>query len=217
MTDSPRPLGILGGTFDPVHFGHLRLAEEGRERLGLGQIIWSPAGVTPHREQPAVSAEHRLAMVELAIANNPAFVLDDVDAKSEEPTYTVNLLERLRLDHPFTPLVLMLGADAFLSMSHWLRWRELFDLAHIAVFTRPGHELEMDEMSPLQAKEFAARAVIDATRLTEDTAGCIIPSPFTALDISATAIRTQIAHGGSARYLAPDAVVDYISANQLYR
>jgi len=215
------PIGIFGGTFDPVHFGHLRLAEEACERLGLGGVIWSPAGLTRHRSQPQTEARHRLAMVELAIEGNDDFRLDKFEAESDEPSYTVNLLEHLRNEYEDTPLVLLLGADAFLGLPTWHRWEELFELAHIAIFTRPGHELSIDAMSPLLGKQFSKRAAVDPARLGADVddkdAGVIVPSLLTPLDISATAIREQLAHGGSPRYLLPEAVLDYIQTHNLYR
>lgn len=211
------PLGILGGTFDPVHFGHLRLAEEAYEKLGLAGVLWSPAGQTAHRHQPHTEVQHRVAMVELAIADNDDFSLDTFEADATEPSYTVHLLEHLREEHGDIPLVLLLGADAFMGIPTWHRWEELFDLAHIAVFTRPGHALEMDAMSPLLGKQFRQRASIDPQILSAESAGCILPALLTPLDISATAIRTQLAHGGSPRYLLPDAVLDYIKTHHLYR
>jgi nicotinate-nucleotide adenylyltransferase len=215
------PIGVFGGTFDPIHYGHLRLAEEACEKLGLAGVIWSPAGLTRHRSQPQTDARHRLAMVELAIADNDDFRLDKFEAESGEPSYTVNLLEHLRAEYEDSPLVLLLGADAFLGLPTWHRWEELFELAHIAIFTRPGHELSIDAMSPLLGKHFAKRAAVDPARLAADVddkdAGVILPSLLTPLDISATAIRAQLAHGGSPRYLLPDAVLDYIQTHNLYR
>jgi nicotinate-nucleotide adenylyltransferase len=215
------PIGVFGGTFDPIHFGHLRLAEEACEKLGLAGVIWSPAGQTRHRSQPQTEAKHRLAMVELAIANNDDFRLDRFEAESAEPSYTVNLLEHLRAEYDDAPLVLLLGADAFLGLPSWHRWEELFELTHIAVFTRPGHELSLDAMSPILAKHFSKRAAVDPTRLTAEVdhkdAGVILPSLLTPLEISATAIRDQFAHGGSPRYLLPEAVLDYIQTHNLYR
>lgn len=214
------PIGVFGGTFDPVHFGHLRLAEEACEKLGLAGVIWSPAGLTRHRSQPQTDARHRVAMVELAIAGNDDFRLDKFEADSGEPSYTVNLLEHLRAEYD-APLVLLLGADAFLGLPTWHRWEELFELAHIAIFTRPGHELSIDVMSPLLGKQFAKRAAVDPARLNAEVddkdAGVIVPSLLTPLDISATAIRAQLAHGGSPRYLLPEAVLDYIQTHNLYR
>jgi nicotinate-nucleotide adenylyltransferase len=215
------PIGVFGGTFDPVHYGHLRLAEEACEKLGLAGVIWSPAGLTRHRSQPQTEARHRVAMVELAIAGNDDFRLDKFEAESGEPSYTVNLLEHLRAEYDDAPLVLLLGADAFLGLPTWHRWEELFELAHIAIFTRPGHELSIDNMSPLLGKQFAKRAAVDPGRLAAEVddkdAGVILPSLLTPLDISATAIRAQLAHGGSPRYLLPEAVLDYIQTHNLYR
>jgi nicotinate-nucleotide adenylyltransferase len=211
------PIGIFGGTFDPVHHGHLRLAEEACERLGLAGVIWSPLGHGRHRSPPQAEPHHRLAMVELAIADNDDFRLDRFEAESPEPSYTVNLLQRLREEYGDTPLVLLLGADAFLGLPSWHRWEDLFELAHIAVFTRPGSELSMEAMSPLLGKQFAKRAVADPSRMAGEPGGVVVPSLLTPLDISSTAIREQLAHGGSPRYLLPDAVLDYIQTNNLYR
>jgi nicotinate-nucleotide adenylyltransferase len=216
-TIEQKPIGIFGGTFDPVHFGHLRLAEEACEKFGLAGVVWSPAGRTPHREQPAVSAPHRLAMVELAIAGNDAFQLDRVEAESTEPSYTVPLLERLRQEYDDTPLVLLLGSDAFLGLTTWHRWQELFELAHLAVFTRPDVEFSMDNMPPSLAKQFAERANANPDCFSQTPAGRIVPALLTPLDIASTRIREQLAHGGSPRYLLPEAVLDYIHTHHLYR
>lgn len=211
------PIGVFGGTFDPVHYGHLRLAEEACEKLGLGGVIWSPAGLTRHRSQPQTEVRHRLAMVELAIANNDDFTLDSFEAESSEPSYTVLLLEHLRQEYGDQPLVLLLGTDAFLGLPSWHRWEEIFELAHIAVFTRPGHEFSIDAMAPSLAKQFAKRASADPSCLGGEPAGSVVPALLTPLEISATAIRAQLSHGGSPRYLLPDAVLDYIQTHQLYR
>jgi nicotinate-nucleotide adenylyltransferase len=211
------PIGILGGTFDPVHFGHLRLAEEACEKLGLTGVLWSPAGQTAHSDQPQAEAHHRVAMVELAIADNDSFSLDTAEAESSDPSYTVPMLERMREEYGDTPLVLLMGAGAFLGLPSWHRWEEVFKLAHIAVFTRPGHELELDAMSPLLGKQFSKRATVDPQQLQEVPSGFVLLSLLTPLDISATKIRTQLAHGGSPRYLLPGAVLDYIQTNSLYR
>ncbi|HTH93978.1 MAG TPA: nicotinate-nucleotide adenylyltransferase [Rhodocyclaceae bacterium] len=211
------PIGIFGGTFDPVHYGHLRLAEEACEKLGLEGVIWSPAGHTSHRNQPEAEAKHRLAMVELAIEDNDAFRLDRHEAESNEPSYTVPMLERVRDEYGDVPLVLLLGTDAFLGLTQWHRWEALFELAHIAVFTRPGVEFSIDAMAPSLGKQFSQRAAADPSCLGQAPAGSIVPSLLTPLDISATNIRVQLAHGGSPRYLLPDAVLDYIQTNTLYR
>lgn len=211
-------LGVFGGTFDPIHLGHLRLAEEAVEKLGLDSVIWSPAGQTRHRSQPQTEVHHRVAMVERAIADNPAFTLDTFEAESSEPSYTVHLLEHLREEFgDEQPLVLLLGTDAFLGLPSWHRWEEIFSLAHIAIFTRPGHTLTLDDMSPLLAKRFAQAATVDPQLLAESPAGIVLPALLTPLDISATAIRHQLAHSGSPRYLLPDSVLDYIHTHQLYR
>ena len=220
MSEAPdrRPLGILGGTFDPVHYGHLRLAEEAHDALGLERILWLPASRPPHRETPAVSSGHRLELVRLAIAGNPAFALDDAEARSASQSYTVDSLTRLRGVHGAKkPLLLLLGADAFAGLCGWHRWRELFALAHLAVATRPGYALDPGSLPPPLADELRKRLRTDAGDLERSSAGSIVSFAITALDISATRIREMLASGGSVRYLLPDSVLDYIAEHRLYR
>ena len=211
-------LGLFGGTFDPPHIGHLRLAIEAREALGLTEVCFIPAGTPPLRDAPQGNAEHRLAMVERAIAMIPGFRVDPGEVlAAAKPSYTVATLERQRQLHgPARPLVLLLGADAFSRLEAWQRWRELFGLAHIAVATRPGHELSVGSGTTALDNEYRARQGT-AADLAGAPAGRIVPFAITALEISATAIRERLARGSNARHLVPDAVLDYIDSHPIYR
>lgn len=212
------PLGIFGGTFDPVHFGHLRLAEEAIAHLGLGEVRWIPAGNPPHRGVPQVTAGQRLEMVLRSTADNPRFSVDAAEVEAAAPSYTVHTLERLRRElGDQRPLVLLVGADAFAGLASWHRWRELFALAHIAVSHRPGFPVEAASLPAELADEFAARRLADVAALKQAPAGGIATFAMTQLAISATQIRKLLANGLSARYLLPDAVLDYIQINTLYR
>lgn len=211
------PLGIFGGTFDPVHFGHLRLAEEAREQLKLSQVMWIPAGQPPLRDVPQTPGADRLEMVRRAIGGQSAFVLEDAEVLAPQPSYTVDTLRRLRMQYGAAkPLVLLLGADAFGRLEAWKQWRELFSLAHIAVATRPGHESELGAGSTALDHEFKQR-LAPTEALTLCHAGAIVPFTIAALDISATGIRHGIALGTSPRYLVPAEVLDYIDQHSLYR
>jgi nicotinate-nucleotide adenylyltransferase len=166
-----------------------------------------------------VAAEHRAQMVRLATSGNPLFVFDDRELKRTGPSYTVDTLGELRAEHgPRRPLALLMGADAFLGLTAWRNWRELFELAHIVVAHRPGFRVDgwIDDMPPALAHEYAARRVDQALALHLTPAGAVFVTPITALDISATAIRATLRAGRSPRYLLPDAVLDYIRSNQLY-
>lgn len=212
----PEPIGIFGGTFDPIHFGHLRLAEEAREHLGLGSVLWIPAGQPPHRGAPRVTAGQRLEMVRLATLDNRSFRIDASEVETERPSYTVPTLERLRAEHgPEQPLVLLVGADAFAGLPGWHRWRDLFSLAHIAVSHRPGFPVEAGSLPAELAQEYAARRG-DAGGW-DAPAGGIVTFAMTQLAISATQIRQLLANRRSPRYLLPAAVLEYIDQNQLYR
>jgi nicotinate-nucleotide adenylyltransferase len=212
------PLGIFGGTFDPVHFGHLRLAEESIGHLGLGGVRWIPAGQPPHRGTPQVTAQQRLEMVLRSTAKNARFSVDTGEIESAAPSYTVHTLERLRGElGAAQSLVLLVGADAFAGLTSWHRWRELFALAHIAVSHRPGFPVEIASLPHELATEFADRRLLDVGGLRAKPAGGIVTFAMTQLAISATQIRKLLANGLSARYLLPDSVLDYIQTHSLYR
>lgn len=215
------PIGLLGGTFDPIHIGHLRLAEEARESLGLAELRLVPAGEPPHRGTPRCPAEHRLAMARLAVADNPLLTVDDCEVHSDGPSYTVLTLERLRAQvGPAQPLVLILGADAFEGLPSWHRWQELFGLAHIAVANRPGYAPHGRRWPSVLSPELDAacrgRRLSHPDQLRAAPAGALLPFDMTPLAISATHIRELLAQGHSARYLLPAPVLDYIAAHSLY-
>lgn len=214
----PEPLGLFGGTFDPVHFGHLRLAEESIAHLGLGGVRWIPAGQPPHRETPQVTAAQRLEMVLRSTAKNAQFSVDASEVEAATPSYTVNTLERLRAElGAEQPLVLLVGADAFAGLASWHRWRDIFALAHIAVSHRPGFPVEISSLPHELASEFTDRRLTDVSSLKDAPAGRIATFTMTQLAISATQIRKLLANGLSPRYLLPDSVLDYIQHHQLYR
>ncbi|HTD89049.1 MAG TPA: nicotinate-nucleotide adenylyltransferase [Burkholderiales bacterium] len=209
-------IGILGGTFDPVHFGHLRLAQEVAEALDLQQVRFMPGGTPPHREMPKTPAADRVAMVSLAIKNNALFALDERETRRTGPSYSFDTLYEVRAEiGPARPLVLIMGADAFLAFNLWHRWRDIFSLAHIAVAHRPGAALAAIKDESL-ASEFAQRRADETQALRRTPAGSIVVVPITALDISATAIRTAVRAGRSTRYLLPNTVIAYIESKHLF-
>ncbi|HEY3326975.1 MAG TPA: nicotinate-nucleotide adenylyltransferase [Novimethylophilus sp.] len=208
--------GILGGTFDPIHFGHLRMAQELGASLGLDEVRFVPAARPPHRPEPHAPAQHRAAMVRSAIADNPQFAFDARELERAGPSYMFDTLASLRAElGADIPLYLLLGADAFLGLHGWHRWRELFDLAHIAVAHRPGFAL--DANSPLMAPELRAEWRLRYSAHAPDCAsGKILLREITALDISASAVRNALAQGDSPRYLLPEPVLGYILKHKLY-
>lgn len=208
-------IGVLGGTFDPIHLGHLRMAEELADALNLKQVRFIPAGQPPHRLAPKTPAAHRLEMVRLATADNPRFSVDAREVMRDRASYTVDTLTDLR-DELGTepPLWLLLGADAFLGLPTWKNWRQLFELANIAVAHRPGYTLaQSDALNDALRTELEQRQVAAPTAAP---AGGIMLQPITQLAISATGLRNQRAAGQSLRYLTPDCVSDYIEKHHLY-
>jgi len=209
--------GILGGTFDPVHLGHIALAEAALAQLPLGEVLWLPSGSPGHRAPPVANARDRLAMLRLATAGNPRFRIDDSELDRSEPTYTVHTLARLRVQMGNAqPLALLLGGDSFLSLPTWLRWRELFDLAHVAHVSRPGHVPGKGGPAPELSAEIARRSA-RGEQLGASAAGRIASFDMPPLDISSSAIRLRLAAGQDTRHLLPAAVLVYIEAHHLYR
>jgi nicotinate-nucleotide adenylyltransferase len=218
MADSA--LGLLGGTFDPVHYGHLRLAADVQRALALPELRLVPANDPPHRDAPHAGAADRLAMLALALEEFPQLSVDDREILRQGKSYTVLTLEELRAEDARRPLLWIVGADALLGLPGWHRWRELFDLAHLVVVARPGVALEAALPREL-APEWQARLVTDPAALRARPAGTIYRQAVTPQPISATAIRATLARGpdgvASLRGLLPDRVLTYIDRNGLYR
>jgi nicotinate-nucleotide adenylyltransferase len=213
----PPPLGLIGGTFDPVHHAHLRLAEEAAEHLGLARVRWIPSGNPGHRAAPATPGRHRLEMVRRAVGDNPRFEVDDTEAEGAAPCFTVDTLRRLRAQvGAETPLVFIIGADQLHAFHTWRAWRELFTLAHFAVGERPGFTVTRAALPAEVGTEYEARAASPAA-LSTAPAGRIVAFPMTQLGISASEVRRRLASGRSVRYLLPPEVLAYIRANGLYR
>jgi len=197
------PVGIFGGTFDPIHFGHLRTAFELLHALRLAEVRLVPAGNPPHRGVPLCDARHRLDMVRAAVADQPGLVVDDREVRREGPSYTVLTLRELREEAPGRPICLLLGMDAFLGLPQWHEWRSVFDLAHVVVAHRPGWTApDAGTLGEL----IAARGTLRVEDLHESVAGRIHVRPVTQLEISSTDLRDLIVAGQDPRYLLPDAV-----------
>ena len=216
LTSHPHSaIGVMGGTFDPIHYGHLRMAEELASMLVLDTVRFIPAGRPPHRAMPRTDAVHRLEMTRLAISGNARFILDDCEIRASRPSYTVDTLTSLREElGSERPIWLLMGTDAFLGLTTWKEWKRLFELAHIAVAHRPGYRLSQSDMLSDQLRHELEQRRCDTPPHT--AAGNIILKPVTALDISSTSIRHHINSGTGARYLLPDAVLAYIQQYKLY-
>lgn len=211
-------VGILGGTFNPIHFGHLRMAQELTEALHLDTVRFIPAASPPHKDMPAISAEQRLAMVKLAIAGNETFTVDDRELHRSGASYTLDTLHSLRQElGADASITLFMGSDAFTQFDTWHRWQEIINLCHIALVQRPqlrGHNQRLSKTLETFLHNHYSE---NSDELHTQPSGLITMRQITALDISSTAIREAMQHGHSVRYLMPDCVINYIESNQLYR
>ena len=204
VNSSPQgPLGLFGGTFDPIHFGHLRTAFELQQALKLGELRFLPTGNPPHRDSTQADAAQRLAMVRAAVADQPGFTVDDREVRRTGPSYSVDTLTELRAEFPQRSICLLLGMDAFLGLPTWHRWTEIFDLAHVVVAPRPGWKAPTQ--GPL-GEAMVDRGTGGVRDLHASRAGRIYVHAVTQLEISSTELRQLIASGGDPRYLVPDSV-----------
>jgi len=208
-----RPIGLFGGTFDPIHCGHLRTAFELWQELSLAEVRFLPTGTPPHRDHLYASAELRLKMVAAAIADQPGFRVDDREVRRTGLSYSVDTLTELRGEYPDRSLCLILGMDAFLGLPTWHRWRELLDLAHIVVAHRPGWRAPA--LGPL-GEVMVDRGTGSIRDLHERRAGNVYVHSGTQLEISSTELRQLLVAGGDPRYLVPDAVRSIILDNGCY-
>ncbi|MEQ1531329.1 MAG: nicotinate-nucleotide adenylyltransferase [Methylococcales bacterium] len=204
-------IGIFGGTFDPVHYGHLRSAVEVKEYFGLSELRLLPSAQPPHRDQPSVSAQMRLQMLHLAIKDQQGLIIDSRELARAGWSYMVDTLQSLRQDFPEQALLLFMGMDAFNNLTSWHQWQQLFAFAHVVVMTRPGYQ------TPALDSFLSAKYTEQKHKLTEQAAGCLYFLPVTPLDISATAIRTIFAEKRNASFLLPEPVIQYINQHGLYQ
>lgn len=214
--DRPTLVGVFGGTFDPVHYGHLLPALEAARALGLAEVRFVPAARPPHRPPPAASAAHRVRMLALALAAQPEFAaagfrIDERELTRAGPSYTVDTLQSLRSEMGAQPIGLLLGTDAFMSLPTWHRWQELIGLAHLVVLQRPGWAMAG------VSKWAADRLATAPPELIVRPAGAIWFQDVTPREISSTRIREFLSEGRSVTGLLPEVVRDYIESQQLYR
>lgn len=207
-------IGVFGGTFDPVHFGHLRTALEVKDGLALQQLRLLPCRLPPHRDRPVVNAEQREAMLRVAINDEIGLCVDARELKRDGPSYSVDTLTTIRDEiGSAIPTCLIVGMDAFADLESWYRWQTLFELAHIVVMHRPGYRPSLPQS--LQAF-ILHRTASGADALHSNPSGLVLFQEVIQLDISATHIRDLIRHGKSPRYLLPDSVLKMIRENHLY-
>jgi len=209
------PLVFMGGTFDPVHNGHLRTALELQQWLGVEQVCLIPSGEPVHRDQPGCTAQQRLEMVRLAVADEPALCADAREIESDAPSYSLLTLQSLRQEHGLgRPIIMTMGMDAFQTLEHWHHWQAFLDYAHILVIARPGYaDSDLSEVLQALLRRHRSR---DPQVLLREPAGRIHVQELTPLGISATQIRALIASGRSPRYLLPEPVWHYIQQHKLY-
>lgn len=207
-------MGVFGGTYDPIHYGHLRTAFEMLQSLRFDEVAFMPCGDPPHRDRPAASADLRLAMVRVATEGQKGFIVDDRELLRSGPSYSVDTLAALRAEFPSRSIALIIGMDAFLGLDKWYQWREIMQLAHIVVAHRPGWRAP--DIGPLgEILDAAGTHRIDD--LHKSSSGHIYVHDVTQLEISSTEIRELVAAGRDPRFLMPDAVRNIIEESGCYQ
>lgn len=208
-----KPMGILGGTFDPIHYGHLRTAFEILQALGFDEVRFMPCGNPPHRSEPAAAADLRVQMVKIATDGQPGFVVDDRELQRDGPSYSVDTLASLREEFPKRSLGLIVGMDAFLGLPSWHRWRDILRLAHIVVAHRPGWRApDIGALGHL----LADRGTHRVKDLHQEKCGHIYIHDVTQLEISSREIRELVGLGRDPRFLMPDGVRELIEQSGCY-
>lgn len=207
-------IGVLGGTFDPIHYGHLRTALDVQQCLSLDEVRFIPCGEPPHRNKPIAEPLQRLAMVRAAIAGQEKFTLDEREIRRKGPSYMVDTLASLKQDFKNESLCLLLGTDAFNGLEQWHQWQQVFDFANIVIMQRPAvdGQTRLNEHLFLRVKH----RLLDIDALNKKQKGGICFVPVTQLDISATMIRQQWQQGKDIQFFLPDTVLTLIRQQNIY-
>lgn len=205
------PIGIFGGAFAPFHNGHLRLALEAKDRLNLSQVRLIPTAHPVHRPDSRISPSKRLEWVRTAIAKTEGLVADDREMKRSGPSYTIDTLVELKKWRPRTPLVLLMGADAFAHFHTWHMWEQILEVAHLAVVSRPGASL----LPPVEAHMLAERHTDTAEAFRQVPAGLWMELPLPLMEVSSSRIRRLMRLEQSVRGLVPDSILDTLSARDI--
>ncbi len=209
-------IGVYGGTFDPVHFGHLRPAVDVKEDLGLEQIRFIPCGQPPHRQQTVADASQRLAMLHLALDPYPDLVVDDCEINRPGPSYMIDTLADLKQQITDKTFSLIIGMDAFAEFDKWKNWQEIFILVNIIVTHRPTFVFGGSQINEMLKSEVISRSVKNSSELAKNDSGSILFYPVTQLDISSTLIRENVQQNKDNRFLMPDDVMNYIQQEKIY-
>ena len=214
MRVSEKPLALFGGTFDPVHYGHLRCAEDARRQLNLDTVYLLPAGNPPHRSPPQATVRQRLDMLRQALMEFPELEIDERELDRSGPSFMTDTLQELRIEFPERPLLLLLGQDVVNYLHHWHCWRKLFVFAHIVVLTRPHTTRRYpDELE----QQICRREITNVRDLEGLAGGGVLTLEVAANDISATRIKNTIRAGRSPQSMLPDSVWRYINDHNLYQ
>ncbi|MFT6897520.1 MAG: nicotinate-nucleotide adenylyltransferase [Paraglaciecola sp.] len=206
--------GLFGGTFDPIHNGHLKPLLEAAKQTSIKHIAVIPCHIPVHKKGPMSSSEHRLAMVELAIAPYPELTADPREIKRNQPSYSIDTLRELRVEYPRAPLCFFIGMDSLISLTTWHEWQALSDYCHLVVCGRPGYAAQLP---PELLSTLHKRQITDPQILHQQLAGCIYVAQTTLLDISSTDLRQRLAKGQSTLSMLPAKVLAYIQQHKLYQ
>ena len=211
--EKKQPIGIYGGTFDPIHNGHLTIATAMMQTLNLQSVQFIPNNYPIHRDTPVANAQHRLAMLRIATENNPAFIVNDIELNRAGPSYTVDTLKQLREENPSQTLCLLIGEDAFAKINQWHEWESLPDLVHLIIFNRPGVKRPY---APEIEALIQARETKNIADLSQQEAGFIMQNISDLIDLSATQVRGKLKAGKDVSDDIPEGVCGYIQEHQLY-
>lgn len=213
MSDNKKPIGILGGTFDPIHYGHLKIAEYILEKCEFETIQFIPNRTPPHRRPPFGSANHRYEMVKLAIKNHPKFSVNDLEITRPSPSYMIDTLQILQSQRPNQPLCLIIGSDAFNHFNEWLHWQKILDIAHLIVVNRSKNGLIRQ---PWMQKLLQSRCIDLPEKLATKNSGYILIIQIEPIPISASRIREKLKKQEDVSNMLPNSVLNYIIENKLY-